>query len=87
MPKAVNDDVIVKLIHEKESFHGIIIPDMAKAEDAQYYGLVVSVGPENKFGLKKNQKILFTRKEGFEIREDEEVFLRLRREWILAVLS
>lgn len=86
MPRAVNDDVIVRLVHEKESYHGIIIPDQAKADEAQYYGVVVSVGPESTYGLQENQKILFTRKEGFEIREGEEVFLRLRREWILAVL-
>lgn len=87
MPKAVNDDVIVKLIHEKESTHGIIIPDQAKAADADFYGIVVSVGPENKEGLKKGQKVLFMRHEGFVLSEDGEEYHRLRREWVLAVLK
>lgn len=87
MPRAVNDDVIVKLIHEKESAHGIIIPDQAKANDAEFHGLVVSVGPENKEGLKKGQKVLFMRHEGIQISEDGETYHRLRREWILAILK
>lgn len=86
MPKAVNDDVIVKPIYEKESAHGIILPDQAKAYSGEFHGLVVSVGPENKYGLKKNQKVLFSRHEGIPIRENDEDYLRLRKEWVLAVL-
>lgn len=87
MPKAVNDDVIVQLVHEKESTHGIIIPDQSKANDADFYGIVVSVGEENKEGLKKGQKVLFTRHEGIQISEDGEQYLRLKREWVVAILK
>jgi co-chaperonin GroES (HSP10) len=86
MPRAISDDIIIRAIYEKE-YNGLILPDQSKHDSPTFYGIVESVGPENKEGLQKGDRIFFVRREGIEIRENEETFLRLRREWVLAVVK
>ena len=84
--RAVKDDIIVKKIF-KDKEGSILIPDTAKDGSGEFYGDVVSVGPENTTGVKEGDKVLFTRHEGFEISSKGEKFYRLRQLWVLAVVA
>lgn len=67
MIRAVNDDVIVKAEYDEKS--GLIyIPDQAKIESGEFYGEVISIGPEYPFRneIKVGDRVVFTRHEGME---------------------
>ena len=89
----LHDRVIIKRIEEKESVKGgIIIPDTAKEKPQE--GEVIAVGAGK---LEKGQRvpmdvavgdrILFGKYGGTEIKLDDEEYLILREEEILAKLS
>ncbi len=92
--KPLNDRVVVKRLEEKEVKKGsIIIPDTAKEKPQE--GEVIAVGPgkltkdgkRQAVGVKAGDKILFGKWSGNEVKMDDDEYLIMREEDILAVLS
>jgi chaperonin GroES len=92
--RPLHDRVLVKRVEEKEVIKGgIIIPDTAKEKPME--GEVVAVGPgkiqddgkRSPLDVKAGDRILFGKYSGTEIKIDDEEFLILREEEILAVLE
>ena len=92
--KPLADRLLVKRVDEVETKKsGIIIPDTAKEKPLQ--GEVVAVGPGRMtedgkrivMDVKKGDKILIGKYSGSEIRIDEEDYVILREDEILAVVA
>ena len=92
--RPLHDRVIVKRLEEDEvTKGGIIIPDTAKEAPAE--GKVISVGPGRTdesgkvtpLNVKKNDKIIFSKYAGTEIKVKGEEFLIMREEDILGVIE
>jgi chaperonin GroES len=89
----LHDRVLVKRIEEKETVKGgIIIPDTAKEKPQE--GEVIAVGPGRyekgarvPLDVKAGDRILFGKYSGTDIKIDDEEYLILREEEILAKLS
>ena len=89
----LHDRVVVKRIEEKESIKGgIIIPDSAK--EKQQEGEVIAVGGGKRekgelvpLDVKVGDRVLFGKYSGTEIKVDDEEYLILREEEILAKLG
>jgi len=93
--KPLNDRVIVKPKDAIEkSKGGVILPDTASKEKP-IEGTVIAAGPgkltdEGKrtpLEVKKDDKIIFSKYTGTEIKVDEESYLILREEDILAIIN
>jgi chaperonin GroES len=91
--RPLHDRVILKRIEEKETVKGgIIIPDTAKEKPME--GLVISAGPgkvmedgkRSPMDVKTGDRVLFGKYAGTEIKLDEEEYIIMREEEILAVL-
>ena len=92
--KPLNDRVLVKRLEEVQvTKGGIYIPDTAKEKPVE--GKVISVGPGKlndqgnrvPLNLKEGDKILFGRYAGSEIKVDDEEYLMMREDDILAVIE
>ncbi len=92
--RPLQDRVLVQRIEEEEkSKGGIIIPDTAKEKPQE--GKVVAVGPgrldENgkrtPLSVKPGDRVLFGKYAGSEIEVDDENYLIMREEDILAVIE
>ncbi|MEK6759315.1 MAG: co-chaperone GroES [Deltaproteobacteria bacterium] len=92
--KPLHDRVIVKRLEEEEKTKGgIIIPDSAKETPAE--GKVIAVGPGKKddegkihpVDVKVNDRIIFSKYAGNEIKVDGEEFLIMREEDILGIVE
>jgi len=89
----LHDRVIVKRIEEKESIKGgIIIPDSAKEKPMEGEVIAVGAGKREKgelipLDVKAGDRVLFGKYSGTEIKLDDEEYLILREEEILAKLS
>lgn len=93
--KPLNDRVIIKAKEAVEvSKGGIILPDTASKEKP-VEGVVVAVGP-GKIGedgkrvaltVKADDKVIYSKYAGTEIKVDEESYLILREEDILAIVA
>jgi len=85
MIKAVGNQLLIKPIYEDKT-EKIIIPDIAKKQSADFYGIVLSIGPDfpHKDEIKVGSKILFTRNEGTEI---EDKYIALKPDWVIAVVE
>ena len=89
----LHDRVIVRRIEEKESVKGgIIIPDTAKEKQTE--GEVIAVGPGRRekgevhpLDVKVGDRIIFGKYAGNEIKIEDEEYLILKEEDILAKLS
>jgi len=89
----LHDRVLVKRIEEKESVRGgIIIPDSAKEKPQE--GEVVAVGSGRRekgelipLDVKPGDRVLFGKYSGSEIKVDDQEYLILKEEEILAKLS
>jgi len=89
----LHDRVLVKRIEEKETVKGgIIIPDTAKEKPQE--GEVIAAGPGRyekgervPLDVKAGDRILFGKYSGSDIKIDDEEFLILREEEILAKLT
>jgi chaperonin GroES len=92
--RPLHDRVLLKRIEEKGEVQkgGIIIPDTAKEKPME--GEVISVGPgkmmedgkRSPMELKAGDRVLFGRYAGTEIKIDDEEYVIMREEEILAVL-
>ena len=90
----LHDRVLVKRIEEKESIKGgIIIPDSAKEKPQEGEVIAVGAGKINDKGerialdVKAGDRILFGKYSGTEIKIEDEEYLILREEEILAKLG
>jgi chaperonin GroES len=92
--RPLNDRVVVlRLEEDQKTSGGIIIPDTAKEKPQQ--GKVIAVGPgkvdENgkniSMGVKKNDKILFGKYAGTEIKIDGVEHLIMREDDILGIIQ
>lgn len=92
--RPLHDRVLIKRIEEDEVVKGgIIIPDTAKEKPME--GEVVAVGPgkvsdegkRSPLDVKKGDRILFGKYSGTEIKIDEEDYIIMREEEILAVFD
>ena len=92
--RPLHDRILVKRVEEKEQIRGgIIIPDTAKEKPQE--GKVVAAG-NGKIGedgkrialdVKSGDKILFGKYSGSEVKIEEEEYLILREEDVLAILE
>ena len=92
--RPLHDRVLVKRIEEKEVVKGgIIIPDTAKEKPME--GEVVAVGPGKiqddgkraAMDVKAGDRILFGKYAGMEIKIDDQDYVIMREEEILAVMD
>ena len=92
--RPLHDRVLLKRIEEKEAVEGgIIIPDTAKENPME--GEVISVGPgkimedgkRSPMDLKAGDRVLFGKYAGTEIKIDDEEYVIMREEEILALLT
>ena len=92
--RPLHDRLIVQRIEEKETVKGgIIIPDTAKEKPQE--GKVIAVGNgkilENgtkvPLDVKAGDKILFGKYSGSEVKLDDEEYLILREEDVLAIIE
>jgi chaperonin GroES len=89
----LHDRVLVKRIEEKETVKGgIIIPDTAKEKPQEGEVIEVGAGKIEKgqrvpLDVKKGDRILFGKYSGTEIKIENEEYLILREEEILAKIS
>ena len=92
--RPLHDRILLKRIEEKEVIKGgIIIPDTAKEKPME--GEVIAVGPGKlmddgkraPLDVKAGDRVLFGKYAGSEIKIDDEEYVIMREEEILAVLS
>lgn len=92
--KPLGDRVLVKRLEQEEvTKGGIIIPDSAKEKPMK--GEVIAVGPGKlgedgkhmKMHVEKGDLVLFNKYAGTEIKVDDEDFLVMREDDILAVIE
>jgi chaperonin GroES len=92
--RPLHDRLLVKRIEEKETVKGgIIIPDTAKEKPqegeviAVGNGKVLDNGTKVPLDVKAGDKILFGKYSGTDIKIDDEEYLILREDEVLAVIS
>jgi chaperonin GroES len=92
--RPLQDRIILKRIEETETIKGgIIIPDTAKEKPME--GEVISVGPgkimedgkRSPMDVKAGDRVLFGKYTGTEIKIDDEEYLIMREDDILAILN
>ena len=89
----LHDRVLVRRLEEKESAKGgIIIPDMAKEKQQEGEVMAVGAGKIEKgrrvpLDVKVGDRILFGKYTGSDIKIDEQEYLILREDEILARIS
>jgi len=92
--RPLHDRVLLKRLEEKEVIKGgIIIPDTAKEKPME--GEVISVGPgklmedgkRSPMDVKAGDRVLFGKYAGTEIKIDDQEFVIMREEELLAVLA
>ncbi len=89
----LHDRVLIKRIEEKESIKGgIIIPDTAKEKPQEGEVIAVGAGKIEKgvrvpLDVKAGDRVLFGKYSGTEIKVDDEDYLILREDEILAKLA
>lgn len=85
--KPLGENVLVKLVKaEKKTKTGLYLPDSA-SEDRPQEGRVAAVGESDKIKVKKNQKVIFAKYSGTEMKMDGEEYLIIKNEDILAVVE
>ena len=92
--RPLHDRILVKRLEESEERHGsIIIPDSAKEKPQE--GKVIAVGngkvaddgKKIPLDVKAGDKILFGKYSGSEVKLDDEEYLILREEDVLAIIE
>jgi chaperonin GroES len=83
----LGENVLVKIVKvDAKTKSGIVLPETASQEKPQE-GIVIAVGNDKKIKVKKNQKILFAKYSGTEIKIAGEDHLILKNEDILAIVG
>ena len=92
--RPLHDRVLIEVLDsEEKTSGGIIIPDTAKEKPQE--GEVVAVGPGKRLdngsvqemGLKKGDKILFSKYGGTDVKVDGDDYLIMREDDILGILA
>ncbi|HKZ53076.1 MAG TPA: co-chaperone GroES [Candidatus Acidoferrales bacterium] len=92
--RPLHDRILIRRIEEQETVKGgIIIPDTAKEKPQEGEVIAVGTGKKEKDGkvtpldVKVGDRILFGKYSGTDIRIDDEEYLIVREEEVLAVLE
>lgn len=91
--KPLADRVVVSMVEAEETTKsGIVLP--SKAKEKTYIAEVVEVGPgevkdgkEIKMYVKKGDKVLYSKYAGTEIKLDDQEYLILKQDDILAIIE
>ena len=84
--KPLGDRVVIEPIEQEEmTASGIVLPDTAKEKPQQ--GLVLVVGPDVEGDIKVDNKVLYAKYAGTEIKVDDKDVLILREDDILALVG
>ncbi len=82
--KPLGERIVVKPLEQEEKTEGgIYLPDTA-SKDKPQRGEVIAVGPDFK-GVKKGDKVIFAKYGGTEIKIEEEEYLVLGADDVLAI--
>jgi chaperonin GroES len=85
--KPLGENVLIKPVRsDKKTDAGIYLPDNATQERPQE-GIVVATGDSKDVKVKKNQKVIFNRYGGTEVKITEEDYLIVKSEDILAIID
>lgn len=83
----LGENILIKLVKaEKKTKAGIYLPESA-GEDRPQEGQVAAIGKSDKIKVKKNQKVIFAKYSGTEIKMGGEEYLIMKNEDILAVVE
>ena len=92
--RPLGDRVIIKVLEKEEKTgSGIVLPDKAKEKPqegevmAVGAGKVLDDGTKVQMEVKKGDKVVFSKYAGSEVKVDEEEYLILRQDDILALYS
>ena len=91
--RPLGDRVLVKRIEEETVKGGIIIPDTAKEKPMKGEIIAIGNGKLNDKGerialeLKKGEKVLFGKYAGTEVKINDEEYLIMREDDVLAVIE
>lgn len=91
--KPLHDRIVIKVLEEQKEVGGIIIPDTAKEKPQK--GEVLAVGDgklkedgtRRELSVKVGDKVIFAKYSGTEFKMDNEEYLIMREEDILAILE
>ena len=85
--RPLGENVLVKMTKkETKTKSGIVLPDTV-SEDRPQEGKVVAVGGSKLIKVKKNQRVIFAKYSGSEMKINEEEYLIIKNEDILAVIE
>ena len=85
--KPLGDNVLIQPEKvNKKTESGIFLPESASEERPQQ-GKVVEIGESKEIKVKKNQKVIFKRYSGTEVKIEGEEYLIVKNEDILAVVE
>ncbi|MFA5777698.1 MAG: co-chaperone GroES [Parcubacteria group bacterium] len=85
--KPLGDNVLIKPEKaDKKTGSGIFLPESASEERPQQ-GKVIEIGESKDIQAKKNQKVIFKRYSGTEVKIEGEEYLIVKNEDILAVVE
>jgi chaperonin GroES len=85
--KPLGENVLIKPVKsDKKTEAGIYLPETATQERPQE-GIVITTGDGKDMKIKKNQKVIFNRYGGTEIKIAEEEYLIVKNEDILAIVE
>ena len=65
---------------------GLVLPDTA-SEDSPQEGVVIALGNSKDIKVKINQNVVFAKYSGFEIKIEEEEYLIVKNDDILAIIK
>jgi chaperonin GroES len=84
--RPLGENVLVKILKENaKTKSGIVLPETI-SQDKPQEGKVIAIGNDKKIKVKKGQKIIFAKYSGTELKINEEEYLILKNEDILAVV-
>jgi len=84
--KPLGDRVVIEPIEQEEmTASGIVLPDTAKEKPQQ--GLVLAVGPDVEGEIAVDNRVLYAKYAGTEIKVDDKDVLILREDDVLALVG
>ena len=84
--RPLRDNVLVKLIKkDSKTKSGIVLPETA-SEDKPQEGKVVAVGNSKEIKVKAGQTVIFAKYSGSEIKINNEDYLLIKNEDLLAII-
>jgi len=85
--KPLGDNVLIQPEKaNKKTESGIFLPESASEERPQQ-GKVIEIGESEEIKVKKNQKVIFKRYSGTEVKIEGEEFLIVKNEDVLAIVE